>query len=81
MVYGCQVWGKGQGAHVVKIIKLQNHAVRIINFEDLHANARSLYFRKGILKLQDIIKLHNCLLVRNYVNMYYQHALMGTIAN
>ena len=67
MMYGCQVWGQG-GAHFEKIIKLQNRALRIINFEDYHVNASPLYAREGILKLIDVIKLQNCLFVHDYLN-------------
>ena len=67
MMYGCQVWGQG-GAHFGKIIKPQNRALRIINFEDYHVNASPLYAREGILKLIDVIKLQNCLFVYDYLN-------------
>ena len=67
MMYGCQVWGQG-GVHFEKIIKLQNRALRIINFEDYHVNASPLYAREGILKLIDVIKLQNCLFVHDYLN-------------
>ena len=55
--------GQGQEGHIEKVIKLQNCNMRIINAEDLHAKESQLYSRKGILKLQDITRLQNCLLV------------------
>ena len=68
MVYGCQIRGQGRGSHIENIYKLQNRAIRIINFEDFNANPNPLYARSNILKLQDFIRLQNCLFVRNYLN-------------
>ena len=68
MVYGCQIWGQGRGLHIENIYKLQNRALRIINFEDFNANPNPLYTRSNILKLQDFIRLQNCLFVRDYLN-------------
>ena len=68
MIYGCQIWGQGRGTHIDKIQKLQNRAMRIIKFEDFHANANPLYIDQGILKLYDIIRLEKCLFVHDYLN-------------
>ena len=61
--YGCQTWGRRGGSHVENIIKVQNRALRIINFEDYHANPNPLFINNGILKLQYFIWLENCLFV------------------
>ena len=63
MTYGCQVWGQRYSSHLDKIFKLQNRALRIINFADFRANSNPLYANNKILKLQDFIKLQNCLLI------------------
>ena len=63
MTYGCQIWGQSRSTYVNKIMKLQNRALRIINFTAFHADSNPLYRRNKILKLEDIIKLQNCLLV------------------
>ena len=68
MVYGCQTWGQRGGSHIEKIIKLQNRAIRIINFEDFHANPNPLYINNGILKLQGFIRLQNCLFVHDFLH-------------
>ena len=47
MVYGCQIWGQGRGSHIENIYKLQNRALRIINFEDFNANPNPLYTRRS----------------------------------
>ena len=68
MVYGCQIWGQGKGTHIEKIFKLHDRALRIINFEEFHADPNPLYTANKILKLPDLIRLHNCLFVHDYLN-------------
>ena len=68
MIYGCQIWGQSHNAHVEKIHKLQNRALRIINFERFQADSSPLYINNGILKLNDFIRLQNCLFVHDYLN-------------
>ena len=68
MIYGCQVWGQCCNTYVDKIYKLQNKALRIINFTDFHSNVNPLYFKDNIIKLRDFIKLQNCLFVHDYLN-------------
>ena len=68
MVYGCQIWGQNRSSHVEKISKFQNRAMRIINFEEFQANAHSLYINNDILKLQDSVRLQNCLFAHDYLN-------------
>ena len=43
MTYRCQIWGQNCSAHLIKISKLQNRALRIINFEDFNDNPSTLY--------------------------------------
>ena len=68
MVYDCQIWGQSRSSHVENIFKLQNRALQIINFEDFHANPNPLYINNKILKLQDFIRLQNCLFIHDYLN-------------
>ena len=68
MVYSCQVWGQNHSSHMDKICKLQNRALRIINFKDFNANPSPLYKKECILKLPDLIKTQNVLLVHDYLN-------------
>ena len=68
MIYGCQIWGQNRNSHVEAIFKLQNRALRIMNFKDFHANPNPLYTNNTILKLPDFIRLQNCLFVHDYLN-------------
>ena len=68
MIYGCQVWGQNRSAHIINIFKLQNRALRIINFKNFNDNVDILYKNNKILKVQDIIKIQNILHVHDYLN-------------
>ena len=63
LTYSCQIWGQQPNVHIKRIIKLQNKALRIINFADFQAPSSQLYKSSKILKLQDLIKLKNFLYV------------------
>ena len=68
MVYGCQIWGQSHCLHLERIFKLQNRA---INFEEWHANSNPLYIDNidsRILKLQDFVRLQNCLFTHDHLN-------------
>ena len=68
LTYNCQVWGQGENTHVSRIAKLQNKALRIMNFKDFKTPANLLYAENRILKFHDIIKLRNCLFVHDFIN-------------
>ena len=68
MTYGCQIWGQSRSIHVNRISRLQNRAMRIINFETYDANPDPLYKSNKVLKLEHFIKLQNCLLIHDYMN-------------
>ena len=68
MMYGAQVWGQSITTHTEKVFKLQNRAMRIINFSDFWAEADPLYKNNKILKLDDYIKMQNCLFVHDFLH-------------
>ena len=63
MIYTCQVWGQKEN-QIKKISELQVKALRIINFKPINHPVLELYKNK-ILKLQDYIKLLNCMFVKD----------------
>ena len=70
MVYGCQVWG--QQNHMVNkkidtISKLQDRALRTINFKNFHDDPNPLYRSNKIIKIKDFITLQNILLVYDHL--------------
>ena len=69
--YGCQIWALENTTKVQRIGKLQNKAMRIINFEDFRASADPLYFQCEISKLCD-----NCSLVHDFLTIFSLIALL-----
>ena len=59
LLYDSQIWG--QSNQCLKNGKLQNKALRIINFKPLRYSVNSLYNKCEILKFGDSIKLSNFL--------------------
>ena len=59
--YGAQIWGQCQHSHVKRIIKLQDRAIRIINFSQYREPTSALYKKSEVLKFKDIITLNNYL--------------------
>ena len=64
MIYTCQVWGQKEN-QIKKISELQDKALRIINFKPINHPVLELYKNNKILKLQDYIKLLNCMFVKD----------------
>ena len=64
MINTCQVWGQKEN-QIKKISELQDKALRIINFKPINHPVLELYKNNKILKLQDYIKLLNCMFVKD----------------
>ena len=60
LLYGSQIWGQANQP-VLTLSRIQNKALRIINFEHHRTSANILYHNSKILKLGDSIKLSNFL--------------------
>ena len=68
MNYGCQIWGQNMHPQFAKIITLQKRAMRIIKFADSEAHSDPLFKEMNVLRIQDLIKLQNCLFVHDFLN-------------
>ena len=68
LIYGAQIWGQGNSELRNKLQNIQNKAIRIINFKWREDPVAPLYYKSKILKLEDHIKLTNCLLAYNQQN-------------
>ena len=66
LTYGLQVWG--QEKNLDMITKIQNRALRILNFRDFHADSSPLFRNENLLKLTDIVKIKNILFIHDYLN-------------
>ena len=65
LIYGCQIWGQDQNKKFKKIEKLQEKAIRIINFLPLNAPVGKQMYEMNVLKLKDFIILQNILFVKD----------------
>ena len=63
MLYGAQIWGQIINKHENWIIKLQDSAIRIINFAKSHDSRGQLYKNMKILKFSDNI----------YISIFFLH--------
>ena len=76
MTYGAQVWGQHNNAHVRRISKLNDKAIRIMNFAKYHDDPSEHYKNLNILKFQDIIKLNNYLYIHDHFNLNLPTSLL-----
>ena len=65
--YCCLVWAQNFGT-IQRIVILQKHAIRIINFQPRNFYASSLFKQNPILKFQDKICLEHILFVSKSLN-------------
>ena len=66
LVYACEIWGQNQNSqHFKKLLKLQEKALQIINFQPPTATTNHLFLETKILKIADFIKYRYALFVRS----------------
>ena len=65
LTYGSQIWGQFCNKHICRLQRIQNKALRIINFANFRDPSTPLYHKSEILKISDHIKLQNFLFVHN----------------
>ena len=59
MIYGCQIWRRHKANLVKRVMKLQEKAIRIMNFKDNNAEVNNLFAQSKILKFTFFCKLSN----------------------
>ena len=64
--YGCNVWGLTTNENIEVIEVLQKKCVRILSFAPFGAHTNQLFINLNLLKLRDIIKLNQLMLVYDY---------------
>ena len=62
MIYCCQILGQHKTSLVKRVMKLQEKAIRLINFKDNDAKVRYLFAQSKILKLQYFVQYRNILI-------------------
>ena len=68
LTYGCQIWGQIKNKHFIRLVTLQNRAIKIINFVNFRETASPLYLELKILKLSNNIRLQHFLYVIDDIN-------------
>ena len=66
--YSCQQWGQTQTQVMNNIEKIQNKALRIINFKGPWESSAPLYKESKNFKLKDIVLLNNLQFVYDQIN-------------
>ena len=66
LIYACEIWGQNQNSlRFTKSTKLQNKALKVINFQSSNSLTGPLYQEIKVLKIADFINCKNALFVRN----------------
>ena len=73
--YECQLWGQAQTQVLQNIEKIQNKALRILNFKNPWDPIEQIYKESKIFKLKDIVTISNLKFVYNQINKLYQEFL------
>ena len=66
LTYGLSIWGNTYSSTLRPLIILQKKAIRIITFSEAGDHSEPLFKKLNILKLTDLVTLHNALLMYNY---------------
>ena len=56
LTYGCQIWGQIKGNLFIRLERLHNKAIKIINFASMRDSVTPLYKVSKMLKLSDNIR-------------------------
>ena len=66
LIYVCEIWGQNQNnLQFKKLTKLQNKALKVINFQSSDSPTGPLYQENKVLKISDFINYKNALFIRN----------------
>lgn len=64
--YGLITWGNTYSTSLKALVTLQKRAIRIITFSDFRAHSSPLFKNLELLKLNDLIYMHNVLFMHDY---------------
>ena len=78
LTYGCQVWGQVRNKYICRLERLQNNAIKVINFANFRESSLPFYKESNILKLNDVIKIQNFLFVLDDIKGELPRALSNT---
>ena len=78
LTYGSQIWGQFSNKYICRIQRIQNKAIRIINFAKFDDSSDPLYQKSKILKISDHVKLQNFLYVHDSLKGVLPKALKNS---
>ena len=78
LTYGSQIWGQFSNKHICRLQRIQNKAIRIINFAKYQDSSDPLYQKSKILKISDHVRLQNFLYVHDSLNGSLPKALKNS---
>ena len=79
--YGCQLWGQAQTQVLQNIEKIQNKALRILNFKNRWDPIEQIHKESKIFKLKDIVTISNLKFVYDQMNKLLPRALEKDFIN
>lgn len=71
--YSCQIWGQNSNHNVKRMFILQKRCLRLISFSDFNAPSSSIFAHLNLLKISDLVKLRNVILVHQILNSKCPH--------
>jgi hypothetical protein len=66
LIYGIPVWGNTYASTLKPLFLLQKRVIRIVTFSKFDEHTSPLFKQLAILKLPDLVLLHNALLMYNF---------------
>ena len=77
--YGCQTWAQNINLNTNRIYKLQKSATRILTFSDFQTHSDPLFRQLNILKISEIVKLRNLILIHEALNKSCPNDIINTL--
>ena len=68
LIYGCNVWGLASDEMISKIEVLQRKCVRILTFAPFNSHTDGIFEDLRILRVRDVIKMHQLRLVFDFLH-------------
>ena len=77
LIYGCNVWGFTNDENINAIQVLQNKCLRILTFAPYNSNVDQTFIDLKLLKVREIIKIHQLKVVYDFHDKVLPDDLMG----
>ena len=68
--YACQSWAQNTNLNSSRVFKLQKAALRLLTFSEFQTPSQPLFYQLKILKISDLVKLRNLILIHEILNAF-----------